>query len=280
MKNIVLPTDFSDNAWNAIFTVLKMYHSVPCHFHILHAYEPKAMNLIGRKGQQRLGIIYDSLAEHSKQELKKILEYLNKNNHNDKHTFETISKSDSLINAIQEVLVEKDIDLICMGTQGATGAKEIFMGSNTVKVLKQIDNCPLLVVPTDFNFLSLKSLIFATDFTKRYEKHQLSLLTELATLWETEVQVVHVAVEFALNDQQEKNRQLLDERFEGIKVDFQNVDFVSDVEFSLEKYIDQTEVDLVALIRYQHTFWEKVTGEPVVKKMTFHAKVPLLVLPE
>ncbi len=280
MKKILLPTDFSDNAWNAIFTAVKLYANVECRFYLLHGYEPKAMNMLGRKGQQRLGLIYDSLSEYSRQEMDKVMVYLKENHHNPKHSFETISKSDTLEETIHQVLAEKDIDLICMGTQGATGAKQVFMGSNTVKVLKNISDCPILAVPDDYDFKSLKSLAFPTDFSKKYEKHQLLLLTELASLWKTDIQVVHVAVEFALSDQQLINQKLLKKRLNDLAVTFYNIDFEANVAHTLEKFMADTQVEMMALIRYRHSFWEKIIGEPVVKKMTFHTKVPLLVLPE
>ncbi|MFD0797233.1 universal stress protein [Maribacter chungangensis] len=280
MKKILLPTDFSDNAWNAIFTALKLYAEVTCTFYLLHAYEPQALNMLGRKGQQRLGIIYDSLSEYSKQELDKILLYLNKNHANPQHSFEIISKSETLEEAISEVILKKDIDLICMGTKGATGAKQVFMGSNTVKVLKKISTCAVLAVPDEYNFQSLKAVAFPTDFSKKYEKHQLALMTELASLWKTKIQVVHVAVEFELNDRQLINKELLKKRLAHLNVMFNNIEFETDVEHTLAKFMDNTQIEMMALIKYQHSFWEKIIGEPVVKKMTYHTKVPLLVLPE
>ena len=167
MKNIVLPTDFSDNSWNAIFTAVKLYADVECQFYILHAYEPKALNKLGKKGQQRLGVLYESLAQYSEQELEKVMTYLAKHLKNPLHHFESVSKSDTLEEAINKIISEKDIDLICMGTQGASGAKQVFMGSNTVKVLKQIGDCPILAVPAEYDFKSLKSLLFPTDFMKK-----------------------------------------------------------------------------------------------------------------
>ncbi|NNE78443.1 MAG: universal stress protein, partial [Pricia sp.] len=100
MKKILLPTDFSDNAWNAIFTAVKLYANVECIFYLLHAYEPNALNLLGRKSQKRLGTIYDSLSQYSEQELNKVLEYLNKNHTNPNHIFETVSKSETLTEAV------------------------------------------------------------------------------------------------------------------------------------------------------------------------------------
>lgn len=280
MKKILLPTDFSNNAWNAIFTAVKLYADVICQFYVLHAYTPKTVNILGKKGQQRLGIIYDSLSEYSRQELDKIMVYLEENHHSPNHNFEPISKSETLEEAVSQFIAEKDIDLVCMGTQGATGAKQVFIGSNTVKVLKKINDCPILAVPDNYDFKSLKSLAFPTDFSKKFEKHQLLPLIELASLWKTDIQIVHVALEFALNDQQLINQKLLKERLTFLKVVFYNIDFEANVGHTLEKFIDNTQVDLMALVRYQHTFWEKFIGEPVVKKMTFHTKIPLLVLSE
>jgi nucleotide-binding universal stress UspA family protein len=280
MKKIILPTDFSDNAWNAIFTALKLYANVECKFYIVHAYEPQALNMIGRKGQQRLGVIYDSLSENSKRELDKTLLYLNQNHHNPKHRFETISKSDTLEETIEYLLLKKDIDLICMGTKGATGAKKVFMGSNTVKVLKKIKDCSILAVPEEFNFQQLKTLAFPTDFSKKYEKKQLAPMIELARLWNTNIQIVHVAVEFELNEQQLIYKKLLKERLGDLNVTFNNIDFEIDVEHTLKTYMDSTQIEMMVLVKYHHSFWEKIIGEPVVKKMTFHTNVPLLILAE
>ncbi len=280
MKKILLPTDFSDNAWNAIFTAVKLYANVKCHFYLLHAYEPNALNLLGRKGQQRLGTIYDSLSQYSVQELDKILAYLKENHHNPNHSFETISQSDILEDGVRKVISAQDIDLIVMGTQGATGAKQVFMGSNTVKILKHIENCAVLAVPSEYNFQVLKSVVFPTDFTKNYRKYQLQPLTELALHWKADIQVVHIALEFILNEQQKMNQKLLKERFKGLGVEFRNIDFEADISYTLEKFMVVTSIDLMAMIRYHHTFWEKLIGEPVVKKIAFHTKVPLLILPE
>ncbi len=45
-------------------------------------------------------------------------------------------------------------------------------------------------------------------------------------------------------------------------------------------YVEKNDVDMIALIHYEHTFMEKLTREPVVRKIGFHTKRPILVLPE
>ena len=280
MKKILLPTDFSDNAWNAIFTALKIYAQEKCVFLILHAYEPKAMNILGQKSQQRLGVIYDSLEKYSDQELDKILIYLNKNHTNPNHSFKTISKSYTLEECIKELVSAGDLDLIVMGTQGATGAKEIFLGSNTVKVLKQLKNSTVLAVPKDYNFQQLKTLVFPTDYTRIYQKFELLPMTEMVRLWKAKINVIHVGVEFELSTVQKSNMKILEERLAGTDYCLNEVAFEANVESSVEQYVMEIRADLLSILRHQHSFWEKIIGEPVIKKIAFHSKVPVLFLPE
>jgi nucleotide-binding universal stress UspA family protein len=167
-----------------------------------------------------------------------------------------------------------------MGTQGATGATEIFMGSSTVKVLNKVKGCSVLVVPSGYNFQRLKTVVFPTDYTRTYEKFELLPLIELATIWKAKIQILHVAVEFLLSETQKANRTLLENRLSSSNYSFQNVEFEGDISDSVEKYLSENKADMMAMIRYHHSFWQKVIGEPVVKKIAFHSKVPVLMLPE
>jgi len=280
MKNLLITTDFSDNAWNAIFTALKIYAEVECHFYLLHAYEPTPLNLMGAKSQQRLGAIYDSLSKYSAQELEEVLSYLKTNHKNPKHQFTTLSKPGNLETAVENVIHKNDIDFLIMGTQGATGAKEVFLGSNTVKVLKHIKNIPILTVPTGHNFQNLTQVIFATDYSSPYKKSVLEPILELSKIWKASIEIVHVALEFNLNDNQELHKDVLRERLTGQKYKFSNIPFIINISTSIDEYVGNNNATILSLIRHQHSFWEKVIGEPVVNKIAFHSKIPVLFLPQ
>ncbi|MCP4978568.1 MAG: universal stress protein [Maribacter sp.] len=280
MKNILLPTDFSDNAWNAIFTGLKMFETVDCNFILLNTYEPKLANLMGNKSKERLGVIYDSLSENSKLQLEKTMQYLHKNHSRTIHKFEQASISNDIEHAINQIVVDRDIDLIVMGTKGATGAKEIFMGSNTVKVIKKVRRCPILAVPQNYDFKALKLVVFPTDFTHPYNKRELKPLLDLVSIWNAEISVLQVAQEYELHDEQKKNLKQLSSRLQDVKHSFHKVEMWNNVAEATNKFADENDMDLIALIHYRHTFMEKLTREPVIRKIGFHAKVPLLVLPD
>ena len=280
MKNILLPTDFSDNAWNAIFTALKMFEISDCNFVVMHSYEPKISNLLGNKSKERLGVIYDSLSKNSKVQLEKTLQYLHKNHTRSNHKFESVSISNDIISAIKQIVDEKDIDIIVMGTKGATGAKEVFMGSNTVRVIKKVRKRPIIVVPQEYDFKALKKVVFPTDFTHTYDKTELGPLIELVGLWKAKIIILQVAQEYVLNDGQRLHMKMLSKRLKNVEHSFHTVEMWNNIAEATTQFANSEDADLIALIHYSHTFMEKLTREPVIRKIGFHVKIPLLVLPD
>lgn len=280
MKNILLPTDFSKNAWNAIFTATKLYAPLECRFYLLHTFEPKQQNVSGFKSTSRAGNVYASLAAESEGELHKIKEYLLKHHKNKKHIFETLSVSGGLVESIQELIPKHDIDNIVMGTHGATGSKKLFFGSNALKVIRGIDNCATLLVPGSFNLQRLKSMAFPTEFAYYEPKKILFAIQDLMEIWKPEVHILHVAQEFVLSEQQETNKKMLTERFKGFETVFHEVPMSSDVTDAILKFTEGLKVDLVVLTKHSHGFFEGLTREPVVKKVGGRTEIPLLVLPD
>lgn len=280
MKHILLPTDFSDNALNAIHCALKMYKEVRCSFHILNAYTLSSTNLIGRRSAGRLGTLYEAIEDASERGLQELVDALRKNNSNSNHAFYTISKPDMPLGAIKELIAQKDIDLIVMGTKGATGAKKVFLGSNTVKVIMAINKCPVLAVPGSYTFQGLKKLMFPTDFIRPFSKRELYGLIELAKLWKPNIRIFHLTKDIPLTDEQINNKKILKDFFIGLDYNFYNGILDEAITESIQKFVEEKQADIVALLHYKRTFLEKLTEKSVIKKVGFETKVPLLVLPE
>ncbi|MFK7812976.1 MAG: universal stress protein [Maribacter sp.] len=280
MKEILLPTDFSDYALNAIFTAIKLQHKTPCHFILLHAYEPDTINKSGRQSSSRAGIVYDAMQKHAFNKLEEALNVIAKVSDYNEHTFSVKAVRGNLATVISELVPKHDLDLIVMGTKGATGAKQIFLGSNTVRVLKKVRNCPILAIPEKFNFQSLSNIVFPTEYAHFFSKRQLKPLTVLAEAWRSQVLVFHVAQEFKLSEQQVANKNILKERLASIKHSFYKVTIRTTVAEAITEFANEQVADMICLIHYGHTFMEKLTQEPVVNRVGFHTEMPLLILPE
>ncbi len=280
MKNILLPTDFSENAWNAIFTAVKLYRNFPCRFYLFHSYQPQDSNLRGFKSSVRAGSVYEAMEEVAKTELAKTVAYLKENHSNPNHLFETVSCTGDLVEGIQKMVSKYDIETIVMGTKGTSGPKGIFIGTNTVKVLKSIKNCVLLAVPLEFDFKSLCTVVLPTEFTHFFPKHVLLPLLELVGSEQCEIKVFHVAQEFKLGERQQANKAILKKRLEKFNHTFYKVNITTSVAQAIREFSKEQKADLIVLTNYSHTFLEKMTQEPVVTKVAFKTNIPLMVLPD
>src|SRR5690606_16914279 len=82
-------------------------------------------------------------------------------NKNTQHTFETVSKNYNLIDAVEEQINSRELEVIVIGTQGNTTRYELDYGSNTIALMENIKNCPILAVPRNERFTGLNEIVLA-----------------------------------------------------------------------------------------------------------------------
>lgn len=279
MKNILVPTDFSDNAWDALTYAIRMYDDIPCCFYILNTFEVNPSPVSSTMHQFGARKIYEILNNESRDELQKLLKHLNENMLNDKHTYKTVSRSGALVPIVQDIVHKENIDMIVMGTTGASGLKEVFMGSNTVKVVKHINTCPIISVPEKYVYEEPTKVVFATDFKNHLGEMELRSLIELQIIHNFKIHFFYVKKNSELSEKQQYNMRLLKNNFsEDVFVINENQSDTSLSEIITEFAEDQ-EVNMICLVNHEHSFIEKLTHEPVIKKVSFHSAIPLLILP-
>ena len=163
MKKILVPTDFSEHAEFALKVAAQLANKINAEIYLLHMLEfPTEMSDMINKGSEGPEIIFA---------LKKA-----------RQQFEEIKKKDYLegILVTEAVQFEKafegiiasskknGIDLIVMGSHGASGFQEMFVGSNTEKVVRTSE-IPVFVIKGDFDISKVKNIAFASDFTEEIE---------------------------------------------------------------------------------------------------------------
>lgn len=277
MTRILLPTDFSDNSLNAISFGLSLFKDEPCTFFLLNTYMPPVYHteyILGSPGQIGLG---DLIQEESKNNLNELREKLEEEHKNPLHTFITYSAFNMLTNEISQITEAEKIDLVIMGTKGATGAQEILFGSNTVHTFRN-SKCPVLAVPQGYAFKSPSSILFPTDFEVSYTAEKLAALLQISKMYKSKINVMHVFTQLSLNADQLKNRDSL-KRILGNNTLFHEVES-DEIITAINKFQKKENVDLLAMVQNKHTFIERLFIEPTIKKIGFHVKVPFLVIPQ
>ena len=279
MKNILVPTDFSDNAWDALTYAIRIYDDIPCCFYILNTYEVNPSGVTSTMHQFGARKVYEILKNESKDELYKISKHLSENMLNDKHIYKSLSKSGSLFPIIQDIVNKQNIDLIVMGTTGASGLKGVFMGSNTVKVVKYINTCPILSVPQKYVYEEPTKIVFATDFKNNLGKMELRCLIDLQLIHNFKIHFLHIKKENKLSDKQQYNIEILKRNFNEDVCVIDEIETDTTLSKTITTFAEDQKVNMICLVNHEHSFIEKLTHEPVIKRVSFRSAIPLLILP-
>lgn len=272
-KNILLPTDFSDNAWSAAIYTLKLYAEDVCTFYFLHTSKinVSVMSNLSNK-------LLDIMAKNDMKELTDLKEMAETVNANANHNFEIILSTKDLKDAIESAVKKFNVDLVVMGTKGATKAKELILGSNTVEIIKNMTLCPIMAIPDEFDFVEPKQIAFPTDFNRFYGEELVSL-KRLADLYNSKIRIVHISNEDNLTTSQDYNLAMLKAYLEDYPHTFHWMPDYAKKSKEINDFIEELQVDILVMVNYKHGFIEQLIKEPVIKKIGFQPKVPFMVIP-
>lgn len=276
MKKTLLPTDFSDNAWNAIVYALDFFKNEECTFHILHTYTPTFYRADYMIGGPIYSAIPDMGVDVAQAGLEKTLVDIELKFKNTKHNFKTLSAFNMLTDEVREVVERENIDLVVMGTQGATGTKEIFLGTHTVHVLRK-SKIPVLVIPKGYIYQETKSILFPTDYATPYIKENLQCIMDVAKMHDAKLTILNVKDDYSLTDDQIANRKSLEVFFGALDYVFRQIKgkLMPD---AIHEFIAQHNIDLLTMMNRKHSFLERLLTKPNVDSIGYHTKIPFLVI--
>src|SRR5690606_26193508 len=169
MKHVLIPTDFSENAQNAVKYALEYFKDIPVVFYLLHvslatnkSLEKQVEGIIDNSNE-KIWVINNPTIKL--QEQIKTCETLTRNPN---HEFFSIHLNNPLIESIRSVVVEKEIDFILMGTKGTSNMENLGIGSNTCEVITKV-KCPVLVIPQHAKYTGINNVAFPTDYNCIYK---------------------------------------------------------------------------------------------------------------
>ena len=274
--NILLPTDFSKNSGNAISYAMELFKNEKCNFFFLHTYTPSFYRMDYMLGGPLFSAIPDSDVDISLAGLEKTLKDVKKSYNNPKHSYNVISAFNTLTDEINEVTIEKEIDMVVMGTQGATGAKEIFLGTNTVYALRKAI-APVLVIPENYTFQKIQKILLPSDYLSNYKDNELSTAIKMVKMNKAKLIVLHVKEEYDLTASQEENKMALYRRLDGLSTTLTELKG-SLMPNAILNYVQKNGIDLLMMMNRKHSFFERIFEKQNVDQIGFHIKIPFLVI--
>ncbi|WP_296381531.1 universal stress protein [Winogradskyella sp.] len=280
MKNVLLPTDFSENSWNAIKYALRFFRNEICNFYVLH------INKLGHLAANDTSIVIDQnyieeiYTKPAKKQLRNILKRISKESPNQKnHKFYTLTDYNFFIESIRKIVNEKRIDIIVMGTKGASGFGRIILGTNTSDVITKV-KCNTLAIPENAEFILPKEIAFPTDFSLSHNLQVLQPIIEIIEQFRSSLRILHInKKKVDLDNEQEKNKELIEEYFNNQPYSFHYLTNRR-VEDAVQCFVESRDINIICMVAKNLNYFQQILFHSRVEKISYHTEVPFLVLHE
>ena len=271
MKNILLLTDFSDNANNAIHYAMQLFAEDSCNFYLMHVHKISSFTSDDLMRSPK-NSIYQSITQEPKKKLNTIAEALKNTYHNANHSFNIHVDFDVFIDAIKQTVKNKNIDFIVMGTNGITGAKEVFLGSNTIHVIRHV-NCKTLIIPEAYQFKPIKEILLPLTPKNHIENKPFTELLEFMETYLLHLHVLRINPNNKDNEFQLKDKSILS----IIDCKYHNVNNVP-INFAIASYLQTNTVDFISLFAEKEGFLDRIFSKSETRIDTSKINKPILVL--
>jgi len=277
MKKILVPIDFTITSENAFVYALEMAKLYKAKLILLHTFELPLVD--SQVVPINYAEMYESLetanSDSFKNELKK-LKTIAKERDADTISINHILKNGELLECIKEVVSQENIDFVVMGTKGASGWLESFIGTNTCSVISDVW-VPVLSVSHETQFHKLDTIGFTTRY-KEDEIHALNEVLSFAKKMKAKVKCLYVKTP----DSEQRGEAI--NYWESLFEDEKDLEFFiipsEDVEATIEDFITHQNIDLLAMVAHRKNFFTRLFTTSTTQKMSQHSKTPILALHE
>jgi nucleotide-binding universal stress UspA family protein len=262
MNKILVPVDFSDTSLNALNYAIALFGTSSSEITLLHVYETRSTTMMIKN-------IDKLIEEDCRREMKELIEKIQ-----EKYPQVVIQSKILKEYAVPAIVALGDsgsYDFIAMGTQGASGLKEVFLGSVAGGVISKTE-APVIVVPHGHTFRPLDEIVLALSDAPLSDREVIGPLRKIVAMHQCKVIVLHISEE--KTDRIENVPSEIKDLNPSVEYAFGSGDIHED----LNDYLVKNSSSLLCLIRGKKGFLERIFKESVTLKQTFDSPVPLLIL--
>lgn len=279
MKRLLVPIDFSPNSKKAFRYAVDIASKSGGSIILYHLFRPLKSS--------EAGVPFDTREHnmHLEEINLKRLQRLKKKVLADTKTEVPVSTVVGRIPVVKKILEfakQNQIDVIVMGTKGATGLKKITIGSNAGKVMER-SAIPVLLIPEKFVRKNPEKILFTTTICK-LDNEAFPVLLSLVGLYNSELTIVNLRDPHQLYGYKEKEEfemyaYTVQRTFDDVNLRFRQLDTFS-VEKTMENLHEEIPYDMLIMLRTKKSLLQKIFTASFTKSMAFIAERPLLIIPQ
>lgn len=272
MKLLIVPTDFSPIADNAMKYAIAFAADINAKIMLLNVYQIP----ISYTEVPLATVSLDQLQQLSQEKLKETKENIDTITGGKIHVY-TESKLGDVSEEVEKLCETLDPFGIVIGTRGVSGVGRLFMGSNTMSILQKIET-PVYVIPPGATYKKIQKIGLATDMHDVVESTPVQSIRELINIYNSELHVLNVDFErrnFSPATPEESLN--LDTMLAGMNPIY---DFIEnkDVDQGLSNFAEKNNLDILITLPKKHSLLERVFEKSHTRDLIHHTNIPLMCL--
>lgn len=268
MLQVLVPTDFSNNSYNALFYVAKLLKDQKCTFHLIHVC---ALNQDSKM---------EEIKETSDAELEAMEHRLNLDiGTNGKHTILKKTLCSTMLKGVAAYAKEHSVDLVVIGNKGKEELTNILFGNNAMQLVREVDQSPILIVPHEIDFKPVDKIAFASSYVHPISDSAIDTLQFFSKT--VDATIVPMSIEEGKEPPGKQRNQ--NAFFEGISKNRSKevvLPVFQDKVKTILEFVDLWNISILSMVYYPHHFFLEFIGHGMVKELNTKLKVPFLILPK
>ncbi|HYE54864.1 MAG TPA: universal stress protein [Chitinophagaceae bacterium] len=275
MKTFLVPTDFSETSKNAARYAAHIAKQYP-DIHII-LYNVSDEIAAGTDGSP---LADDDHSRHKVMELALESVKIDLSKITQSQISCVAEEGTDLIDSIDKFCRHRSVDMIIMGITGSTRLEQIFMGSNTLKMVNR-GTCPVMIVPPFAQFKGIQDIVLTSDFKDVERTMPAKPIQKVLDFFRANLHVVNVDSEHyvEVTDEYKEERAKLENILQPYNPQFYFIrmyDFVD----AVNQFVEDKEIDLILTVPKKHSFLTNIFRSSYTKKLAYHSHVPIIAVHE
>lgn len=274
MKTILVPTDFSSQAANALEMAYHVSKRTGAEIYLIHVVEDTSLSSFNVSGEVAIPDMQDKvfivkLIEKARKDLNDSVKKYND------ATIHTKIRVGNAFHNIRDIITDQNVDLVVMGTKGSSGLQEILVGSNTEKVVRYA-KCPVLTLqekPASYKFANI---IYASGFLEK-EDSAINIVKTFQKIFGSTIHLVRINTP----NNFERDSQSYTHMYEFVKqhnLENYTMQIFNDVteEEGIIYFSEKVNADLIAMATHGRTGFAHIITGSIAEDVVNHSNRPVL----
>lgn len=267
MLHIMVPTDFSNNSYNALYYAARLFRVRATTFHLV--------NVCANAGSSDQEKAKTASAEGLEAMEHRLVRDLGNNSN---HFFEKESLCASITQGVAEYAKKHKVDLMVIGNKAKEEIKHILFGTNAMQLVREVNHCPILIVPLEIDYKPLEKIAFVSNYMNPISDKNIRALKFFSSIMDSAI--VPMAVEEGKGtEEMAKNKKTFMKAISDYKPKEVVLPVFEDKVSTILEFVELWNIDMLAMVYFPHHFLLEFIGKGMVKELNTKLDVPFLILP-